>query len=101
MVTPIIGFLRDDVGDLSAFSPDSNEVARVFTRSVSELLSPNACRSSRVHNKLTGHVTLPQWGHDDDEERIWGLTAVVLKGVLDQVLAPLISRGRNQEGGGE
>ena len=43
------------------------------------------------NNKKKGlSMPLPQWGDDDDEEKIWGLTAVVLEGVLDQLIMPLI-----------
>jgi hypothetical protein len=91
MVTPVIGFLHDDVGDLSTFAPDSNEVDHVFTRSIAELLDPKIRKRVMYNNKKKGlSMPLPQWGDDDDEEKIWGLTAVVLEGVLDQLIMPLI-----------
>lgn len=91
MVTPIIGYLHQDVGDLTSFDPDSSEVDHIFTRSVAELLDPNYRQTRQYNNKKKGvGMVLPQWGADDEEERIWGLTAMVLGGVLDQLLVPLI-----------
>ena len=50
MVTPVIGFLHDDVGDLSTFAPDSNEVDHVFTRSIAELLDPKIRKRVMYNN---------------------------------------------------
>lgn len=87
----MVGFIKDDVGDLTFFRPDLNEVDRVFTRSLSELLAPESrSRHSYKHQGVT--YTLPEWGEKDDNERIWGLTACVLEAVLDQLFVPFINK---------
>ena len=100
IVTPIVGYLERDVGDLSCFAPDNNEVASVFTRSLVELLSDGSRRTqSYSHNGE--RMTLPVWGETDDEERIWGLTACILEAVLDKLINPIIysKTGLNKVGG--
>lgn len=36
-VTPVIGFIEEDVTDLSIFTPSPHEVDRVFTRSIGRI----------------------------------------------------------------
>lgn len=40
MVTPVLGFLTDDVGDLSHFKLSRDEVDSVFVLTFSQLLDP-------------------------------------------------------------
>ena len=41
-----------------------------------------------VYNNTTW--TMPVFGDNAGEERIWGITAYILEGVLDQVIAPCV-----------
>lgn len=86
LVTPILGFLENDVEDLQHFSPNDAEVHEVFTRSVEQLVSPGFREE--------------EWLGRDDQKfkfavfdrhsplKIWGLTAAILDAVLKNVIIP-------------
>lgn len=81
LVTPVIGYFRDDVGDLSKFSYNRNEVSRIFTRTVEELQDKQ--RNSFETLERDGmKMKMPIFGINDNDERIWGLTALILRQVL-------------------
>ncbi|CAN0073430.1 unnamed protein product [Ectocarpus sp. 8 AP-2014] len=76
-VTPVVAFVRRDVGPLLpklVLSPD--EVESVFTLSLSELLDP----SLRTMDNLCGRGQLPAF--TAGPQRVWGLTAAITDGVL-------------------
>lgn len=87
LVTPHVVFLNFDVSDLSYFKPNPAEVDRIFTRSLEEL-----CDSKRnsVQQLSRNNVSFeaPIYGVNDEEERIWGLTAVILHATLQRVILP-------------
>ena len=85
MVTPVLGFLRNDVEDFQAFSINQNEVERVFTRSLEELLEPEF-RTVEDYNRNNMMVTLPIFGADNGDERIWGFTAYILDEILHKII---------------
>ena len=97
-VTPIIGFIENDVGDFEHFAPSMSEVDRVFTRSLDQLLDPSYFRFEMLsRDEKSPKVRMPIYGWPDEngdkssveyEERIWGLTAWILEAVLRQVVAP-------------
>lgn len=87
LVTPVLGFIKDDIEDMGNLSPNPSEVARIFTRSVDvDLLTPGY-RTFEVLSRNNISMTLPAFGPDNDE-KIWGLTAVILNSVLDRVIIP-------------
>jgi 8-oxo-dGTP pyrophosphatase MutT (NUDIX family) len=87
LVTPHIAFLRSDVKDLSSFKRNSAEVDRIFTRSLEDLT--DFTRNS-VQQLSRNNVSFeaPIFGVNDEEERIWGLTAVILHATLKRVILP-------------
>lgn len=87
MVTPILGYLKKEFVDYDAFEPDVHEVDRVFFRTLDQLLEPGYC-TYETFERNGKRVTLPVFGSNEKEERIWGLTAVILKGILDNVITP-------------
>ena len=85
LVTPLLGFLHSDVGDLSQFSPNADEVERIFTRTLDEL--SDASRNSfqtLTRNNATFEAAV--FGVNDEEEKIWGLTAMILNATLKRVV---------------
>jgi len=85
LVTPVIGFLKRDIGDLSHFTPEPNEVERIFTYSLPTLNSEGFKtyqkleRNGKAANFPTfGEVAVP-------EQRIWGLTGMILESVLNEI----------------
>ena len=86
MVTPVIGFLTKDFTDYSSFTPNPDEVDRVFIRSIDQLIS-SEYRTVETYHKDGRSINMPVFGADEKEERIWGLTAFILGDVLDNIIA--------------
>lgn len=97
LVTPIIGYIHDDLGDLDngLVCPNHNEVERAFSRTIDHLLSPGI-RSTEFLSRpgvtanapTTTKVEMPAFGMKGDPERIWGLTAMILDAVLHRLVMP-------------
>ena len=87
LVTPIVGFISRDVGDLNHIQFNTSEVDRVFTRSI-DLLSSPTYQSFEKLDRLGKTYTMPFYGKDEGRERIWGLTAMVLHGVMKNLILP-------------
>lgn len=86
LVTPVIGFLDKDVGDLSHLHPSEDEVSAIFTRSLEELTDPEQKIYERYQRE--GRVyQMPVFG-PKEEHRIWGITAMILDAVLDKAVFP-------------
>jgi 8-oxo-dGTP pyrophosphatase MutT (NUDIX family) len=94
MVTPVIAFIQQPVDSLSLFHPSETEVEKVFVRSIDELARPGSKRmETRNRNGL--EMTMPVWGSEDDPERIWGLTAIILQAVLEKSIVPTFKQIQN------
>lgn len=87
LVTPILAYLNRDVGDFEHFSPNTDEVKRVFTRSVSELTSPNYV-NFKTYTRNGKTIDMPLFGKENDEQ-IWGLTAMILHPILYNIVLPV------------
>mmetsp|Transcript_30601 Transcript_30601/g.43915 ORF Transcript_30601/g.43915 Transcript_30601/m.43915 type:complete len:251 (-) Transcript_30601:2470-3222(-) len=90
LVTPVIGFIEEDVMNFEHFNPSLDEVDRVFTRSIDFLLDPSNCGKETYDNKVHGRVTMPVFydKSSNGKEKIWGLTAFILRAVLDKAIVP-------------
>jgi nudix motif 8 len=86
MVTPILAFIEKDVEDFLHLNPSKDEVHRIFSRTIDELLDPSQKRYETLSRNGVS-IRMPSFGVDDDE-RIWGLTAYVLDAVLRRVVMP-------------
>ena len=87
-VTPIIGYIDKDVGDFEHFSPSEDEVAKVFTRSIEVINSPGF-RTFESYERNGRKFTAPVFGDNTGDERIWGLTAIILNAVMDHAINTL------------
>lgn len=50
-------------------------------------------RGAKQHNLYDRNgykLMMPSWGAEEDPERIWGLTAIILDNVLNKALLPLL-----------
>lgn len=90
LVTPVVGMIRNDINFYERFSPSSLEVERVFTRTLDELLD-SGNNSSELLSRNGREAEMPIFGVQRGDERIWGLTALVLKGVLENGILPALS----------
>jgi 8-oxo-dGTP pyrophosphatase MutT (NUDIX family) len=86
LVTPVLAYVEKDLADLQHLTPSSDEVDVVFTCSIAELTHPDY-RS--MEERSRGGVTyrMPVFG-DKSEHRIWGLTAMILDPILQNVVMP-------------
>lgn len=85
LVTPVIGFLQNDVGDFEKFNPSIAEVEKIFTRSIDELMQPEY-KSVETLQRGGRSVAIPSYG--SGKERIWGLTAFILDPILTNLIRP-------------
>lgn len=89
MVTPIIGALKLDIPSYDAirhiFPGNPGEVDEVFAVSVAKLLEGETAEELKRLGTMGPVFPLP---NSDDEGKIWGLTAIVLRPILHQVLKP-------------
>jgi nudix motif 8 len=90
LVTPIIGFIDRDVEDFAHFEPSAGEVKKVFSHTLEELMQP-AFRSQQTLERNGIKMTMPVF-NDDADTRIWGLTAMILDGVLKSAIQPTLEQ---------
>ena len=62
---------------------------KFFIYSPEQLLESGA-KQQHVLDRLGFRIVMPVWGSENDPERIWGLTAIILEAVLEKALIPLI-----------
>ena len=109
LVTPVIGYIERDLGDLSCIELDTNEVASVFTRPIRRLTDPKNRTYESVTRpdlkKLYGPnveaLKIPRYKLSEDEksrgENIWGLTAWIADIVATNVLDPSLKKKGSQQ----
>ena len=89
MVTPIVGALTRDIPSHDAirhiFPGNPGEVDEVFAVSVAMLLEGETAEELKRLGTMGPVFPLP---NGDDKGKIWGLTAIVLRPILHQVLKP-------------
>jgi 8-oxo-dGTP pyrophosphatase MutT (NUDIX family) len=87
LVTPVIGLINNDVLDFDHFTPNDQEVAKIFTVSIDKLFEP----SFRKTESLVGRgiqMDFPYFGEKGDPECIWGLSGMILDSVLRELILP-------------
>lgn len=89
LVTPVLAYIDKDIGDFEHFEPSPGEVKKVFTHSVEELLTPNF-RTIQTYERNGVNFKMPVFNEEADT-RIWGLTAMILDGVLKACIQPTIA----------
>lgn len=104
-VTPVLGFMENDVVDFEAFTPSAQEVDRVFTCTVEQLLDPHYKTHETLVRSNGVKILMPVFGGRitdacdeknnvtaatpyNSDERIWGMTALILDAVLQNVILP-------------
>jgi nudix motif 8 len=90
LVTPVVGYIEVDVGDLTHFSPDMKEVSKIFTRTIEELQSSKSFEVLSNRNGQDVRMPVFSSAESDQDERIWGLTAYITETVLDSIIIPTL-----------
>ncbi|KAF9130806.1 nudix (nucleoside diphosphate linked moiety X)-type motif 8 [Mortierella sp. 14UC] len=83
-VQPFIGLIRQPINDISEIKFNPDEVSKVFTIPVDELLDP-AKRKNLVRFRDSKYM-YPIYHVEEEDCTVWGLTAFILDGVLRRML---------------
>ena len=75
-LSPVVGLLTRQV----SFRPDASEVARVFSVPLTLLMDEDRWRT-QLHRY--GGEQFPVWHLGYDGEHIWGVTAAILRGLIE------------------
>lgn len=89
LVTPVIAYYNHDVKDLGVFNKNEREVDTIFTRRIEDLISPEFVEYEMLSRRGEA-FRFPVYGAKT-EHRIWGLTAIVTSGVLQNAIVPTMS----------
>ncbi|CAO3565886.1 unnamed protein product [Mortierella alpina] len=79
-VQPFVGFIRTPIDDISHIRFNPDEVQKVFTISIEDLLDPRK-RKNLVRFRDSKYM-YPVWHVQQEDCTVWGLTAFILDGVL-------------------
>ncbi|KAG0295985.1 nudix (nucleoside diphosphate linked moiety X)-type motif 8 [Linnemannia gamsii] len=83
-VQPIIGLIRQPINDISEIKFNPDEVSKVFTIPVDELLDP-VKRKNLVRFRDSKYM-YPIYHVEEEGCTVWGLTAFIMDGVLRRIL---------------
>ncbi|KAF9108274.1 nudix (nucleoside diphosphate linked moiety X)-type motif 8 [Mortierella sp. GBA35] len=81
-VHPFVGYLKEPIEDLDSIKFNKDEVQRVFTVPLQDLLDPG--KRSMVQFRASKFL-YPVWKVDQEDITIWGLTAFIIDGVLRRI----------------
>lgn len=89
LVFPVIGFVKTDVGSFQNLTPSLQEVDQVFCLPIDHLLNPQN-REEILEERFGVKLLLPSFKGGPAKFRIWGLTGLILNGILVHVLSEVI-----------
>ncbi|KAK3840447.1 MAG: NUDIX hydrolase domain-like protein [Linnemannia elongata] len=81
-VHPFVGYIKEPVEDLDSIMFNKDEVQRVFTVPLQDLMNPEKRSMVPFRNSK---VLYPVWKVDKEGITIWGLTAFIIDGVLRRI----------------
>ncbi|KAF9959706.1 nudix (nucleoside diphosphate linked moiety X)-type motif 8 [Mortierella alpina] len=79
-VQPFVGFIRTPINDVASIRFNPDEVQKVFTIPIEDLLDPQK-RKNLVRFRDSKYM-YPVWHVEQEDCTVWGLTAFILDGVL-------------------
>lgn len=88
LVFPILGYLEKDVDEFRHLILSKVEVDKVFCLSVNHLLNSHY-RSESAEVRFGSEISMPMF--TGGPEPVWGLTALILDGIVNNVLLPIVS----------
>ncbi|KAG0272630.1 nudix (nucleoside diphosphate linked moiety X)-type motif 8 [Linnemannia exigua] len=83
-VQPYIGLIRQPINDISEIKFNPDEVSKVFTIPVDDLLDP-VKRKNLVRFRDSKYM-YPIYHVEEEDCTVWGLTAFIMDGVLRRIL---------------
>ncbi len=107
IVHPVLGWLEcdnatNDIGNYQHFQPNPAEVTRVFTKSIESLVRPENKSHLTYNRNMNADINkgddqpyhIPMF-FGEEEDKIWGLTAIILDSILSEVIIPTNERLRH------
>ncbi|KFH63149.1 hypothetical protein MVEG_11186 [Podila verticillata NRRL 6337] len=82
-VQPFVGFLREPINDISQVKFNKDEVQKVFSIPIDDLLDPQK-RTNLVRFRDSKYM-YPVYHVEQEDCTVWGLTAFILDGVLRRI----------------
>lgn len=80
-VHPIVGYIKEPIEDLDSIIFNKDEVQRVFTVPLQDLMNPEKRSMVQFRNSK---FLYPVWKVDKEGITIWGLTAFIIDGKFAQ-----------------
>lgn len=84
-VHPVIGYVKEDLGDMSQLTISESEVSSVFTIPVEDLLSAQSYKMTNF-SPWGMQFSWPEW--HSGPAKIWGMTSYILYAALMRVVVP-------------
>ncbi|KAF8946211.1 hypothetical protein BGZ47_001033 [Haplosporangium gracile] len=81
-VHPFVGYIKEPIEDLSSIMFNKDEVQKVFTVPLQDLMNPEKRSMTPFRNSK---FLYPVWKVDEEDITIWGLTAFIINGVLRRI----------------
>ncbi|KAG0298630.1 nudix (nucleoside diphosphate linked moiety X)-type motif 8 [Linnemannia gamsii] len=81
-VHPIVGYIKEPIEDLDSIIFNKDEVKRVFTVPLQDLMNPEKRSMVQFRNSK---FLYPVWNVEKEGITIWGLTAFIIDGVLRRI----------------
>lgn len=81
-VHPFVGFIKTPIEDIESIIFNADEVYKVFTVPMQDLVDPGKRSMVRFRNS---QFLYPVWKIEEEDITIWGLTAFILDGVLRRI----------------
>lgn len=88
-VHPFVGYIKEPIEDLDSIMFNKDEVQRVFTVPLQDLLNPEKRLMVQFRNSK---FLYPEWKVDKENITIWGLTAFIIDGTFSQKSCLLLER---------
>lgn len=91
VVTSVLGFYKGFDIDVSSIDFNREEIEKVFTVRIMDLLDPQKTRHEETHPAQNGTLKKSKVFQTPDA-KIWGLTAYLLDKFLTQVFEPAVNK---------
>lgn len=82
-VQPYVGFIRTPIDDISSIRFNTDEVQKVFTIPLEDLVDPE--KNKNLARFRESKYVYPVW-HVEGEGTVWGMTAFIMDGVLRRIM---------------
>ncbi|KAF9365445.1 nudix (nucleoside diphosphate linked moiety X)-type motif 8 [Mortierella sp. NVP85] len=83
-VQPYVGFIRTPIDDISSIRFNPDEVQKVFTIPLEDLVNPE--KNKNLARFRESKYVYPVWHVEEEGCTVWGMTAFIMDGVLRRIM---------------